>query len=80
MLSASFVQFLLRQYGVEPYRALWQRGSGAAPKIYGVGLPALEGQWTAHLSHVTLPVNGIDLDKVQQGIGTGAAARARATR
>jgi len=80
MLSASFVQFLLRQYGVEPYRALWQRGSGAAPKIYGVGLPALEGQWTAHLSHVTLPVNGIDLDKVQQGIGTGAAAPAKATR
>jgi hypothetical protein len=79
MLSASFVQFLLREHGTESFRALWQRGSSAAPEIYGVALPELEAQWTAALSHVTLPAGGIDLDKVQKGVGAGAAARAKAT-
>ena len=79
MLSASFVQFLLREHGTESFRALWQQGSSAAPNIYGVALPQLEAQWTATLSHVTIPPNGIDLDQVQRGAGAGAAARAKAT-
>jgi len=79
MFSASFVQFLLREHGTASFRALWQRGSSAAPEIYGVTLPELEAQWTAALSHVTLPASGIDLDKVQKGVGAGAAARAKAT-
>jgi hypothetical protein len=79
MLSASFVQFLLRAHGTESFRALWQRGSSGAPEIYGVALPELEAQWTAALSRVTLPASGIDLDQVQQGDGAGAAAKAKAT-
>lgn len=79
MLSASFVQFLLREHGTEPFRALWQQGSDAAPAIYGVALPNLEAQWATSLSQVVLPPGGIDLDQVQRGDDAGAAARAKAT-
>ncbi len=79
MLSASFVQFLMREHGTESFRALWQRGSDAAPAIYGVALPRLEAQWTTRLSHVDLPTGGIDLVQVQRGSDAGAAARAKAT-
>ena len=46
----SFIKFVYEKYGRDAVKALWQRGAGAAPKVFGKPLSEVELEWRAEVA------------------------------
>jgi hypothetical protein len=55
-LSGCFVGYLLQQYGLALFDAVYESGDYAG--VYGRSLPELESDWQATLSNIPIPIDG----------------------